>query len=179
MNGQERLAEQSRQMLVDALFTLLADNHYGEITVTDLTTQAQLARRTFYRSFANKDDLLAFYGNRLLRQYQSARQANLTTTPDLQTAMTFFFQFWWPERQRLRLLIRQNLFMGLLTQSRVALTPQDLGLNPVSTTAYLTNFLIGGLWTTLNAWMAQETPEPPAVIAQTLLQELSQLPTQP
>ncbi|SMS14186.1 TetR/AcrR family transcriptional regulator [Levilactobacillus zymae] len=177
MNGQERLAEQSRQLLVGALFTLLADNHYGEITVTDLTTQAQLARRTFYRSFANKDDLLAFYGNRSLRRYQVVRREKLTATADLQTAMTFFFQFWWPERHRLRLLIQQNLFMGLLTQSRVTLTPQDLGLNPAAT-PYLTSFLIGGLWTTLNTWLAQATPEPPATVAQTLLRELPQLPTQ-
>lgn len=178
MNGQERLAEQSRQLLVDALFTLLADNHYGEITVTDLTTQAQLARRTFYRSFANKDELLAFYGHRLWQQYQTARQAQVPASADLTATITFFFQFWWSERARLRLLIRQDLFTGLLARAHVHLTPQDLGITNEMTPTYLPNFLLGGLWTTLNTWLAQTDPESPTMVAHTLIQDLSRL-TQP
>ncbi|MFT8977736.1 helix-turn-helix domain-containing protein, partial [Liquorilactobacillus nagelii] len=60
MNGQERLAEQSRAWLTEALFVLLQQENYNEITVKKIAEQAQLSRRTFYRSFKNKDELLNY-----------------------------------------------------------------------------------------------------------------------
>lgn len=180
MNGQERLAEQSRQWLVDALFTLLAEEHYGEITVTALTTQAQLARRTFYRSFASKDDLLAFYGKRLWQRYQTAQQTQLPKQADLNEQIRFFFQFWWPERRHLHLLIRQNLLLGLLAQSPIGpgpTTPIPHTTEPHPT--YQQDFILGGLWTTLNTWLAQPQPEAPEVIAQKLIHTLRPRPNRP
>ena len=175
MNGQERLAEQSRQWLVDALFTLLAEEHYDEITVTALTNQAQLARRTFYRSFASKDDLLAFYGKRLWQRYQTDYHTQFTKPANLSEQIHFFFQFWWPERRRLRLLIHQNLLMGLLAQSPVGptvTTPRSPTAKPHTT--YQQAFILGGLWTTLNTWLTKAQPEAPEVIAQQLIQEFTQ-----
>lgn len=62
MNGQERLAEQSREWLLQALFELLEQSDYSRITVKDIAETAKLSRRTFYRSFKNKSDLINYYG---------------------------------------------------------------------------------------------------------------------
>lgn len=53
-----RIAEESKQKIGNALFTLMKVYHFREITVTQLTQEAELSRKTFYRLFNDKDEVL-------------------------------------------------------------------------------------------------------------------------
>lgn len=52
-----KIAEQSKQRMVQALLTIMGQYDYREITVTQITQEAQLSRKTFYRLFSDKDDM--------------------------------------------------------------------------------------------------------------------------
>lgn len=51
-------AEELRR-LFDAAFTVVSRDSYQQVTVADILAEAGVARRSFYRHFASKDELLA------------------------------------------------------------------------------------------------------------------------
>ena len=55
------LAQKSRKRIVDSLICLLGKKSYESITVSELCRKAQVDRRTFYRNFKNKEDVMEFH----------------------------------------------------------------------------------------------------------------------
>ena len=55
---QDRRDEQTRAELSDAAIALFAEHGYGETTMDDVAKAAGVSRRTAYRHFANKEDLI-------------------------------------------------------------------------------------------------------------------------
>lgn len=62
-----RLQKQERvkKKIEEALFTLLSQKHFSEITITDLVTEASVARVSYYRNFGSKEAIIESY---MLRQ---------------------------------------------------------------------------------------------------------------
>ena len=60
MTHQERQKELSRKWIADAFYALLQKKDYDSITVSEITQKADLSRRTFYRVFDNKQDIIAY-----------------------------------------------------------------------------------------------------------------------
>ena len=59
MNKKENpLAAQSKQWILSALLKLLKEKAYNNISIKELTAKAALDRKTFYRHFRNKEDVL-------------------------------------------------------------------------------------------------------------------------
>lgn len=57
----------TKEAIVEALFTLLENNGYDEITIQEIAGQCNITRRTIYRHFRTKDEML---------QYRFAEYAN-------------------------------------------------------------------------------------------------------
>lgn len=55
---QDRRSLRTRQLLSDALVSLLLQQRYDTITVQDIIDRANVGRSTFYKHFYDKDDLL-------------------------------------------------------------------------------------------------------------------------
>ncbi|MDD5935797.1 MAG: TetR/AcrR family transcriptional regulator [Clostridiales bacterium] len=53
-----KIAEQSKQKFVEALVTVMKQYDYKCITVTQIAQEADLSRKTFYRLFTDKDEIL-------------------------------------------------------------------------------------------------------------------------
>ena len=49
MNGHQKQKEQSRRMIEDALFLIMEEKPYAQITVSEIAKTADVSRRTFYR----------------------------------------------------------------------------------------------------------------------------------
>ena len=54
----DRRTRKTRQILRDALLTLLKEKRYDDISVQDIIERADVARSTFYVHYLDKDDLL-------------------------------------------------------------------------------------------------------------------------
>ena len=54
----ERNRVDNRAATVDAAFALFAERGYCHVTVADICEAAGIGRRTFFRYFATKDDVL-------------------------------------------------------------------------------------------------------------------------
>lgn len=55
---EDRRTRRTRQLLRDALLSLLKGNRYDDISVQDIIERADVARSTFYVHYADKDELL-------------------------------------------------------------------------------------------------------------------------
>ena len=63
-----RIAGESKLKFAEALFGLMKVYQYSEITVTQLAQEAQLSRKTFYRLFNDKDDVLSLLFEKLYNE---------------------------------------------------------------------------------------------------------------
>lgn len=48
----------AKKKIIDALFALMEKKPFSEITVTDIITEADVARATYYRNFENKEAII-------------------------------------------------------------------------------------------------------------------------
>jgi AcrR family transcriptional regulator len=55
---EDRRIQRTRQLLLQALMSLVAEKGFDEVTVQDIIDRANIGRATFYAHFADKEDLL-------------------------------------------------------------------------------------------------------------------------
>jgi AcrR family transcriptional regulator len=63
----DRRVSRTQRSLHDALFHLILEKHYDEITVQDIIDRANVGRSTFYAHFRDKEDLFRTGWEQLLR----------------------------------------------------------------------------------------------------------------
>lgn len=81
-NNQTEHARVSKQ-ITEALFSLLQEKKFSEITVTDLIKRAKVARASYYRHFYNKEEII--------EAYMDNAYANLLKTREVQYVSTQLF----------------------------------------------------------------------------------------
>lgn len=182
MNGKQKIAEQSRTWLWEGFVRLLHQQSYQDITISAIAAEAQLSRRTFYRSFKCKSDLVDYYCHDAIDRYLRRLKAIEMSTSSFENVLRVFFDFWWSEKNTLHLLIENGLFSRLL----FVWTPESskiYGMFQVpwhvqgspSEINYIMSFSTGGFWNVLQHWLTKKTPEPPEEVTQTLLKALKKI----
>ena len=68
-------AIRSRNQIIHALFDLMQEISYQEITIKEIAFKANVVRRTFYRHFATKEDVIRSYLDDLFSKYISKLMA--------------------------------------------------------------------------------------------------------
>ena len=113
MNGKKKQIEYSKQEICQALFQLLKTNSFGEITVNEILDLSQISRRTFYRYFSNKDQVLDYYFEGLISHYQLLED-RILAQETFQGMLTVTLDFFLSHKENLVLLIRDGQFHLLL-----------------------------------------------------------------
>lgn len=110
-----KIAAQSKQKMVQALLTLLSQYDYKEITVTQITQEAKLSRKTFYRLFSDKDEILAVFFEGLFQECFA--QIKAQKARHYWDVVQLFFDFWEERKDLLFLLQKSNLLQRVFEQS--------------------------------------------------------------
>lgn len=170
MNGKERIAEQSRTWLWESLEELLHQKSFSKITITEICNNADLARKTFYNSFKNKEDLLIYHCKIIVNKYFQELQNIPTDERTLENVLKTFFLFWWNYKELLLLLKKKQLFHILintwLTTASTRYNEFDVSWhitvkNKNEETKYLMSFILGGLTNVLSTWFNDNKPASP------------------
>jgi AcrR family transcriptional regulator len=88
----ERKRERLRAEIVDAALDLFAERGFDETTIDDVVRKVDVSRRTFFRYFATKEDVLMEWleGDRFrLRDAIAARPANETPIDSVRHALAY------------------------------------------------------------------------------------------
>lgn len=76
-----------------SLLKLLSEKPYSKITITEITSTAQLARRTFYRNFDSKEDILDLYIQTLFGEYVNLLKEEKILK--IYNVAKIYFDFWY------------------------------------------------------------------------------------
>ncbi|MCI6060637.1 MAG: TetR/AcrR family transcriptional regulator [Dorea sp.] len=112
MNGHQRQQEISRHMIEDAFFMLLGREPYERITVSEIADKAEVSRRTFYRLYGGKEEVLRNWLERLCEEYRTGYPA--LEKYDIRQISMDYFQFWYRHRERLLLMHKNGLGLYIL-----------------------------------------------------------------
>ena len=165
-------AIRSQEEITSALLALMREHPYSELTVKQIVLEARLARKTFYRNFESKDDVLLSLVRRILGEYfdtvNNARSDVLTTV----------FSFADRNRELLLLLDKNDMLhipLQCMNENAPAiLAAQNKELNPFFrlfqglSSDYLIYLNIGAVWNVLSLWIHKGMKDEPETVRQTL-----------
>ena len=165
-------AVRSQKEITDALLILMKEHPYNEITVKQILLESKLARKTFYRNFESKDDVLFSLLRCNLEEYfdivNNAKGSVLDT----------IFEFADKNRELLMLLDKNNMLYVVLqclnSFSVIMLDNQNKELNPFSKLfdgldqEYLVALNIGAVWNVISIWVHRGMKQSPENVKKTI-----------
>jgi len=172
----------AQKSFVNALLLLMKDKPFEKITASELAETAQYDRRTYYRYFKTKNDVLFLYCSALLGELAAVMQKEPLTP---HSGFLAFFEFWDKHRDFLLLLEKHHLlyYLGeklddLLYQNVGTVVHKDLPdrfeqIPVFSQIAYY--FTLGGCWQLLIFWIRNGMKQTPEQMTQYILQIFTEM----
>lgn len=166
MNGHQRQREQSARMIETALFALLEEKEWKAISVSEIVTTADVARRTFYRLYRGKEEVLHQYFVRLCREYTGS--CRTLKQYDFGQIASDYFRFWHGHKEELLLLYQRGmkdmLFyeIGCAAREVVESRVEETGRKNHGAIACFSDYSSGGFLMLLYRWLEEGmegTPE--------------------
>lgn len=152
----------SLNALSQALYQLMQEHSFENITITQICETAQITRRTFYRNCSNKLDLIDYLIQQYIRELLDSVDF---TCIDAALLYQNFFQFWEVRNAILTTLFKNNLFehfSQVFTKCCIQWMEDSLmrdmlqgRTNTDSLRMYYNSFVIGGLCNVLELWTAE------------------------
>lgn len=172
INGKAKQTKDTKDRLFQALISLMENKSYEEIKIKDILDLAGVSRRTFYRHFANKNELLNYYFEQIINRYLIERKY-FAETDNFEDMLAESMNFWYKERETLHILIKHqhfDLFFHQFNQRAkevyMSITlPWFAYSGKIDKKNYAMSFIVGGYYNTLRNWLMQENPEEPKKIA--------------
>lgn len=181
-------------MIEMALFALMEEMDFSQITVCQIAERADVARRTFYRLYRSKEDVMHQYFARLCDAYQDSCQE--LAFYDLRRIAEDYFGFWHQHKEQLLLLHRCGMDrmlyyemsrvsmqivrmrmgdkalkgrLNLAERSDLAGSPdleKQMDCKELPGLAYFADYSVGGFVNLLHRWVQSEMQETPGEYAQ-------------
>jgi AcrR family transcriptional regulator len=161
-------AIRSQAMISEALIALMRDASYADITVTDICRRADVVRKTFYRNFGGKDDVVhlildgAFSGFIAAADIDNARLRDIFGgaygyIADNREFLIMFYRndlLHFAAKKLEKFIVAQNLLNKI---DPSAVKPQYLKYLPAQISAVLVGIM--------ETWIEHNFSDPPADIA--------------
>lgn len=181
--SQNPSALRSKKEIMHTLLRLMQSQPYSDITVKQILLEAQVARKTFYRNYLSKDDVLDAYIDLLMQQYIHSLQKLPTgrLSDILDIILNFCIQnrdfFFLLKKNHLTYLFLQkwNSFIPMIHNQIVPPNHaifQELTAEQID---YIIAFNVGAIWNVLMKWMDYDMKDSPDAIKATLLKYLENL----
>lgn len=158
----------TKKWILEALFDLLRYKEYHNITISKIVDKAGLGRRTFYRYFKTKDEVMAYAARLLMDDFAAILMASQAS--DQPGVICAYFEFWQKHIELLLLLKKARLLyfieddlLLLVYQvaKKVGHVPDELSEAELAgyyeQHKYAFAVKLAGLWKATVLW-AEETP---------------------
>lgn len=164
-----RIAEESKRKFVGALLELMKVYPYGDITVTQLSQEAELSRKTFYRLFDDKDDILTLLFDGLyLECFTQITEHKVKRYWQL---VQLYFDFWENQKEILFLLSKSGLLPRMFEyvyrhgeRVFVAVRTMETAKEFAPSLPFLLAYSIGGMHSMLMKWVESGMTVPSSVL---------------
>ncbi|MBP2098390.1 TetR/AcrR family transcriptional regulator [Enterococcus rivorum] len=159
-----------KDRIYEGLLSVMKIDDYSLITVTQISQEAAIGRKTFYRYFKSKEEVLKKYIEKLMTEYKALVRNYFSI--DMGELIENYFAFWMRHRSFLELMYRHKLmfymyeqyeeFVPLINEQYIELKKLDS-----ITSKYVNAYVAGTFWSILYAWIkggGKETPRELAAI---------------
>lgn len=160
-----KTAIQSQHMIADALFSLMKRKPFQQITVTEICDEAAVGRKTFYRNFELREDVIDFWLDLRYAEYE------ISYLPlSLEDRLYYHCAFLQKYAQELITLYRNGLH-PMVERKFSRFLPDTMPLwsiDPVEQ-EYRSQYIIAGIDAIIRVWVTrgfQESVEQIAAIIQ-------------
>ena len=151
-----------KDKITDALFSLLREKPLHEISVTEITKRAQVARVSFYRNYESKEDVLSTLVDDVLELFRSEIDPDAGEGYYCYENVLLSFQYFYQWKDYFVDMYRSN-FAALLLESLNQFHESVVGTMPRnSIERYQLYLYIGALFDVATVWLqngAQESQE--------------------
>ncbi|MBD5547029.1 MAG: TetR/AcrR family transcriptional regulator [Lachnospiraceae bacterium] len=155
-------ALRSKKVITESLLLLMKKYPYTEITVKQILLETDISRKTFYRNFSSKDDVLDAYIEAILQNYVEtlAENENYSFIKMLDTIFDLCEEY-----KEFLLILRDYglLYLLLVKLNSIILTEHykiakchsasQRNLINQSLSEYIVSFNIGGVWNVIVRWL--------------------------
>ena len=151
-------AVMSREWIMESLFDMLAVKPLSSISISEIAENAKVDRRTFYRHFKTKDDVIRFYIHEVAKQYEEIiSQKNIN---DGYSIFETIFEVCLVMKETLLILYKQNLLDMFLADFEILYEkyqykytkPETLKIEKVE---YILAFERGGVANMVKKWITE------------------------
>lgn len=158
-----------RKQIADALFVLLRQKPFSEITVTDIVRKANVARASYYRNYENKEaiieDAMDNIRNELMKDIDYYDDKRIFDKSNVLSGFTKALTACMVKKADL-LALYNNGFGSLLQEIFNKYIMEFAGNMPASSIErYKLYFISGAVMNVLIAWLNEGAIEPPEEIA--------------
>lgn len=168
-----KIAERSKEALTNALLRTMETYDFREITVTQIAQEAGLSRKTFYRLFTDKNEIIDELFKKVSNEYLSELEGK--EIHNYWDIARFYFNFFEKKKDLLKLFAKNNLLFLLhdvcykysftiFTEAHAKTLSTDIPNN----LNYILAYSMGGLYNMLIEWIKNDTDIP----AETFIGEL-------
>lgn len=152
--------------ITDALFTLMHEKSFSEISITEIIKKAKVARASYYRNYESKEDVLFTLIEDILADFKAKADYELTDYFSYHHALRCFQYFQYYKNYVLDLY--QSGFASCLLEKLNQFHEINAGIMPASSLArYQLYMYIGALFNTAIIWLENDTKESAEDIART------------
>lgn len=158
-----------------SLICMMEQEHFNQITITELCKESGVPRKGFYRYFDTKEDVFNLMVDTLMRQCIDYCALGLDSAAEVSVErLTLCYQFWLEHRATFDAARRSDMITNMLTRM---LHYYDLFLLPPAGSTderqMRTLFSVGGMVTILMQWYAsgfRRSPEEMAKLTMEMLE---------
>ena len=156
----------TKDAIAEALVSLIENNNYNAITIQEIAAICNISRRTIYRHFRTKDEILTYSFRSCVLKL--ADYISLEDTKDLRKLCLTYFKFWEENIDRLLMMNDAGVLFSFGSEfdslvstiadrmlSRSASRP--LSPSEISLFRYRFAFETAGFWQVTELW-SQESP---------------------
>ena len=173
-----KIALQSKIWITNALFELMKSHDYSTITISQICRKSDLSRRTFYRHFTSKDEILAEKFLLLLEEFlNTLSHSEPISFLDMSSA---YFEFWHKNKELLKLLKTNQLLPSIFIQLQTEfpnicknLQRTDTEICHSDALFYANAFALGGLNNMLLTWIDNDMNRTPSQLTNDLISFLN------
>ncbi len=158
--------KKTKDSIAEALVFLIENNRYNEITIQEIASICNISRRTIYRHFRTKDEILSYSFRSCVLKL--ADYISLQDTKDLRKLCLTYFRFWEENIDRLLMMNDAGVLFsfGSEFESLVSIiadrmirrsASSPLSPSEISMFRYKFAFETAGFWQVTELW-SQEKP---------------------
>jgi len=151
-------SRRSRQWITKALLELMMEKPFNKITITEIADKADVVRRTFYRNFDSKEDILRTYIYSIFLGYEERLSELKEYNP--YKISKIYFEYMSRHKTFLKLLVDNDLFLLILRVSEDHIEEFSKKIKGPIIKDYSETFLeyfnaynVSGMWQMLENWL--------------------------